>query len=122
MTTEAPEAPEAVNVHQPIAEGHRLVCGAPDCGYAIHTYPIRSLDDADRIATYWASLFKNNHSSQYDPGHAPDIAVEWEISATCSVCPDGGEIQMCEDGDAVCCDECGTHWDMNGNHGTRDEL
>jgi hypothetical protein len=114
-TTEALTA----NPHQPVMEEHALRCAAPECGYAMHVYKFPSGEDNTRL---WVDHFKRNHSRQYDPGNAPDITVEWEIIASCSVCIGGlGDVQLCEDGDAVCCKDCGTHWGMDGTSGQRDE-
>jgi hypothetical protein len=116
-TVEAP----ATNQHQPVEEGSFYRCATPDCHYSIYTYPIRRLP-VDRNAEYWASVWQSTHARQYDPGNAPDITVDWEISACCSVCPDGiGDVGTDADGDGVQCKECGTHWTMDGTLGERAE-
>lgn len=119
MTTEAPAAP-ATNPHQPALteDGHNLRCTAPDCGYALHVYHHPS---GNTPPEYWAGLFHSYHSRQYDPGNAPDIAVDWEISASCSVCPDGiGDVKT-NDSETVRCEECGTTWHIDGTGGERAE-
>lgn len=60
------------------------------------------------------------HQEQHKPGRALDIAVDWEVSALCSVCEDGvGDIVREDEG--VTCRECGTSWDLDGTDGRRDE-
>jgi hypothetical protein len=114
MTTEAP----ATNPHQPATQDTRIACAAPDCGYAMHRHPN---PDGSSMDAFLLDLFHRNHSRQYDPGRAPDIAVDWEISACCSVCPDGiGDVRM-EDSESVRCKECGTTWDIRGTSGERAE-
>jgi hypothetical protein len=116
-------APETTNLHQPITEEHHIKCAAPDCGYAMHTYPVRSIttgDDGDywdRLNTFWAEQFHRYHASQYDEGRAPDITVDWEISACCSVCEDGIGKVVHNDSETVTCEECGTTWFMDGTGG-----
>lgn len=113
----ATETP-AVNAHQPTKAEHALRCAAPDCGYAMHVY--RFPDDKDNTQL-WFDHFKRNHTAQYEPGRAPDITVEWEISALCSVCEDAiGDIEV-NDSDGVRCKDCGTTWSMDGTCGDRDE-
>lgn len=112
MTTST-ETP--TNQHQPITEEHRITCAAPDCGSALHTYnpPSGTID--------WPAIFRSQHAAQYDVGRAPDITVNYAIEALCSVCADIGSVKMCEDGDRVCCGDCGTHWSMHGTDGELEE-
>lgn len=106
---------QPANPHQPIPEVGRLRCAADGCDYALH-FP----------STFRPELgydgFHRLHSSQYDPGRAPDIAIDWVISASCSVCPDGiGEVEASDDGEGVWCQECGTTWSIHGTGGERAE-
>lgn len=108
---------ETTNPHQPTfrhsPEGvtYGADCTAPDCGVAVFS---GGFDDER-----YAALFKRSHSDQYEPGRAPDITVDWVISADCSVCEDGGDIDT-EDGESVICKDCGTTWGMTGENGERD--
>lgn len=108
------------NPHQPVTEDHRIICQAPDCGYAM--YRIKARDTDEYQDKFLLELFRKDHAAQYDTGRAPDIEVEWAIDALCSVCTDGiGALQVCHDGDAICCKDCGTHWDMHGKGGELEE-
>lgn len=64
----------------------------------------------------WSHLI-DDHLAQHDPGRALDIEVDWEPSARCSVCEDGGDIHQEDDG--LTCRDCGTRWDIDGCHGER---
>lgn len=61
-----------------------------------------------------------DHQEQHRPGRALDIEVDWEPSATCSVCPDGGDIHQ-DSSDTLECRQCGTVWDIDGSGGERYE-
>ncbi|QGJ93517.1 hypothetical protein SEA_MUFASA8_69 [Arthrobacter phage Mufasa8] len=116
-TTEAP----TTNLHQPVErDGNHLDCGAPDCGYSMFTHPIATptfKDQPEKMATYWRDQFQRHHSDQYAPGRAPDIAVDWEVSACCSICEDKiGDIVVV-DSETLTCKDCGTTWDMHGTSG-----
>jgi hypothetical protein len=113
MTTES----TATNPHQPQQTENRLTCTAPDCGYAMFTYGLRHFEgQPEKQDTYWRSLF-TNHADQFDPGRAPDITVDWEISACCSVCEDKiGHVET-NDSESVICKECGTTWHIDGTGG-----
>lgn len=104
---------ETVNAHQPVTATNRIDCAATDCGYAMHTYhpPQGSID--------WAHHFRQQHTAQYEPGRAPDITVDWEISACCSVCPDGIGKVVTNDSETVMCEECNTYWNIDGTCGER---
>lgn len=116
MTTEAP----TTNPHQPEIAAHHWNCTAPECRYQMHVYPIRAMDPAEH-GTYWQGIWDGTHAAQFGPGRAPDIAIEWEISALCSVCPDGiGEV-IVNDPESVICKECKTTWDMDGEQGELDQ-
>lgn len=58
-----------------------------------------------------------DHDSQHLPGRARDISVEWSVIAHCSVCEEGGDVNLDSDGDLLC-EECGTCWSMDGTGGT----
>lgn len=119
MTATA-EAP-ATNPHRPVEDGSFYRCFAAECDYSIYVYPLRRLS-AERSAEYWDVVWHSTHARQYEPGNAPDIAVDWEVSACCSVCPDGiGDVVTDSDGDGVECKECGTHWNIDGTLGERAE-
>ena len=60
--------------------------------------------------------FYADHQDQHRPGRAPDIEVDWEPSATCSVCPDGGDIHQ-DSSDVLEGRGCGTTWYLDGTGG-----
>lgn len=66
----------------------------------------------------WNHLI-DGHLAQHEPGRAVDIEVDWEPSARCSVCEDGGDIH--QEGDGLTCRDCGTTWSIDGTNGERDE-
>jgi hypothetical protein len=110
--------PRAQNLHQPASTENRITCAAPDCGYSMHTHSIRMFEGKpDQLATYWESLFDRHHADQYAPGRAPDITVDWEISACCSVCEDGVGKVVTNDSETVTCEECDTTWCIDGTAG-----
>ena len=57
-----------------------------------------------------------DHERQHAPGNALDITVEWEVIADCSVCEDGGKVDLDSDGDLMC-ENCGTYWSSDGTGG-----
>lgn len=67
---------------------------------------------------FYESMFQK-HADQYLPGRAPDIEVEYVVSATCSVCEDGGDVDT-NDSDSVVCGDCGTTWSNDGKWGERE--
>lgn len=110
------------NPHQPITEDRTIRCAAEDCSYAMHRITARPEQEQTRIDDYLLELFRSTHADQYSPGRAPDIAVDWTISALCSVCPDGiGDVEL-NDGESVTCRECLTTWSMDGTHGELEEI
>jgi hypothetical protein len=112
-TTAAP-----TNQHQPSTDTKHLHCTAPDCGYTLHVHQNRTIKDPDQ---FWPEQFRRHHGDQYEPGRAPDVAVDWVVSACCSVCEDGiGDIEV-NDSDSLRCKDCGTTWGMDGTAGERDE-
>lgn len=108
------------NPHQPITEDRQIRCAAEDCNFAMHRIRTSQAQGVQDI--HLLTLFHYNHADQYSPGRAPDIAVDWTISACCSVCPDGiGDVEL-NDGESVVCKECNTTWSMDGTHGEREEI
>jgi hypothetical protein len=79
------------------------------------------MPDGSSMDKFLLELFHKSHGGQYDAGRAPDIAVEWEISACCSVCPDGIGDVTTNDSETVTCKDCGTTWAMDGTAGERAE-
>lgn len=57
----------------------------------------------------------DEHLKQHNPGRAPDIEIEYILSADCSVCEDGGDI-VADDG-VLLCRICQTSWSDDGTHG-----
>jgi len=108
----------ATNPHQPTVTEKAITCGAPECGYAMHRH---GNPDGTSMDEFLLTLFQRNHSGQYDVGRAPDIAVDWEISALCSVCPDGIGTVVTIDSETIACEECNTHWNLDGTAGERSE-
>lgn len=107
-----------MNAHQPVlvrnpdGVAHTAECAAADCPHLVLA-GLRTDKEYER-------MFKE-HTDQYEPGRAPDITVDWEVSALCSVCEDGiGDIEVDSDGD-LACKECGTYWSITGDGGTRSE-
>jgi len=106
------------NPHQPSTDTRHLHCTAEGCQFTQYVYPNPTIKDE---GTFWLELFRRYHSDQYEPGRAPDIEVDWVISASCSVCEDGiGGVEV-NDSDSIRCKDCGTTWDMRGGAGERDE-
>lgn len=66
----------------------------------------------------WSHMI-DHHLAQHEPGRALDIDVDWEPSASCSVCTHGGDVQ--QDGDGLVCQDCGTTWNIDGTFGYRTE-
>lgn len=81
-----------------------------ECDYATYTG-----GDPDRD---WSHLI-DGHLAQHEPDRALDIEVDWEPSASCSVCEDGGDVVYEDDG--LMCRDCRTHWDIDGKSGYRAE-
>lgn len=86
-------------------------CSDPGHHFIVASGPMAS-------EAYYASAFRR-HAAQYEEGRAPDIAVDWEVSASCSVCGDGGDVRQ-EDSESVGCRDCGTSWYIDGTYGTRE--
>ena len=109
------------NIHTPRVGDGVLECEAPGCGLAMYvgkhtTDTARAqASPADYLGFVW-----NNHARQFEPGAAPDITVEWELVASCSVCPEGGDMRHGDD-NTVVCDVCGSWWDHDGTGGEADE-
>lgn len=107
-----------LNSHQPSTDTKHLHCEAEGCQFTQYVHPNPTIKDDDK---FWLEQFRRYHSDQYEPGRAPDIEVDWVISASCSICEDGiGDIEV-NDSDSIRCKDCGTTWDMRGTSGERDE-
>jgi hypothetical protein len=108
-----------VNAHQPElirnADGiaTSASCAAPNCNTNVRA---GMASDEGYIAH-----FTRLHTVQYEPGRAPDIEVDWDPSANCSVCEDLGEVKADPDGEGLFCVQCKTRWGMDGEHGERAE-
>lgn len=77
------------------------------CATSIHTWlPERAS----------LELVLADHERQHAPGNALDITVEWKVIADCSVCEDGGKVDLDSDGDLMC-EKCGTYWSSDGTGG-----
>lgn len=108
--------------HFPVANGGALVCNAPSCEYTAYigeAAVARGAASETPLAEYFANLW-HGHARQFEPGAAPDITVEWELVASCSVCPEGGDMRQGDD-NTVECQVCGTYWDHDGTDGETDE-
>lgn len=106
--------------------------------YEIVTYRIPDDPAASTIAvTIWCSVCQtpiytgvpkdpndpprtwlSDHLAQHnDPIRALDVTVEWQLVATCSVCPDGtGDMQVDDEG-FIICNTCRTLWCADGTQG-----
>lgn len=104
-------AHEPIFKHSPEGVTYAVSCAASDCHYLLSA----GGSDDER----YRSLFES-HRSQYDPGRAPDIEIEYELVATCSVCADGGDVK--DEGETVACAKCGTNWYRDGSYGERAEV
>lgn len=100
------------NPHKPRMNGPLVECiRCP--GYILAG--VGSLPIEGRIAA-----FERVHASQFEPGKAPDITVDFEIVAECSICDDGGDIGTV-DSETVSCRDCGATWAMDGTGGETSE-
>lgn len=99
----------AMGIHPSGAVGS-VSCAADGCHYLLTA----GLGTAER----YAGMFKREHAVQYEPGRAPDIEVDYIISADCSICEDGGDVDM-TDSDTLSCSKCSTTWNARGEHGER---
>jgi hypothetical protein len=97
--------------HELVMDGNAARCAG--CGHVI--FGLAHLQPGQMEA-----MFRNLHGRQYEPGNAPDITVEWELVAQCSVCPDGGSIELV-DSEGVRCTECRTTWAIDGSMGEREQ-
>lgn len=116
---------EFVNPHQIVIpdpyEGS-FTCAAPDCRFWSTGASVKRggvLSSREHIVTVNEFIFKD-HANQFLPDRAPDIQVEYELVANCSVCDDGGDMFQDWEGE-IGCRDCGTSWDRNGEHGERHE-
>ncbi|QAY16180.1 hypothetical protein SEA_SONALI_68 [Arthrobacter phage Sonali] len=109
------------NPHQPSTGTRHLHCTADGCHFTLQRPAASPNSTPGDFENFWLGKFIDYHSGQFEPGRAPDIAVDWEISACCSVCPDGiGDIEVI-DSDTIQCKDCRTTWDMTGSNGDREE-
>lgn len=84
-----------------------------ECTYIIFTaVPARLVETAGELIDY--------HLEQHEPGRALDIEIEWILSASCSVCDDGGDIEQ-DSTETVICNDCNTTWTIDGTDGELDE-
>lgn len=112
---------EFVNPHQPVvATPYGGGIGCSGCGYYAMTGKLAHLSEED-IAKFVQNHFRE-HADQYLPGRAPDITVEYELVASCSVCEDGTGNVVQDDSESVRCDDCGTTWFIDGTQGEREEV
>lgn len=61
------------------------------------------------------------HLETHEPGRAPDIDVEYVLSASCSVCEDGIGDVVQDSSEMLECRECGTTWSEDGTYGEKTE-
>lgn len=116
MTTTA----TSINLHQPVIDRTAVRCAAPDCGHVIYGLLHPERMEVPRDQEHARNLFTRMHTAEHAPGKAPSIEVDYIISAYCSVCPDGGDVDQIES-DTLECSKCKTTWDERGNHGERAE-
>lgn len=94
-------SPEGVSLH--------LMCD--ECRYQMFTWVPVDVEHPEELLA--------DHLRQHGEGRALDIEVDWEVSARCSVCPDGGNVRLSDD--SLVCDGCDTTWDLEGKFGERNE-
>lgn len=112
------------NPHIPRLTESAVECSAPGCShiwYVGSDAVERAKERTPRDPVAFFTSIWGNHSRQFEPGGAPDITVEWEIVAHCSVCPDKVGDVVTNDSESVVCNECGTTWGMDGESGETDE-
>lgn len=68
-------------------------------------------------AEEYATNSIRDHLETHEPGRAPNIEVDYILSADCSVCEDGGDVK--DEGEALVCGDCGTTWYRDGTYGER---
>ncbi len=68
-------------------------------------------------AEEYATNSIRDHLETHEPGRAPDIEVDYILTADCSVCEDGGDVK--DEGEALVCGDCGTTWYRDGTYGER---
>ena len=107
VTDEETPSPTA---NRPDGRSVKATCDA--CGHTVYTWIPTAEPSAVRLL--------GDHVQQHAPGRALDITVGWELVASCSVCPDGGDIVVC-DSETIECRTCGTTWDSDGKCGERTE-
>ena len=100
--------------HYPTGETFKADCAVKGCYYV--AFAGEGTDEA------YGKRFYRDHAIQYEPGHAPNIEVDWEPSADCPFCEYGGKVEVDVDGEGLRCAECGTTWGMDGRHGERAEV
>jgi hypothetical protein len=108
------------NTHQPVVDGTAVRCADTGCCHAVFGIIRATEQDNPEAQERAKESFKQRHTVQYEAGNAPDIEVDWQIVATCSVCPDGGDVDT-NDGETVICKGCNTTWYIDGTGGTRAE-
>lgn len=98
-----------INVH-----GRRFIEAAcPECHHTVVTS-----GPADVNGHIVGEQIIRDHLETHAPWRAPDIEVSWEPQASCSICEDGGNIEL-EGPDALACSTCGTIWEIDGTYGER---
>lgn len=107
------------NLHQPQMDGTAVRCAVPDCGTVVFGLLHPERVEVEREQENAREAFKRMHTSEYEPGRAPSISVEWALVASCSVCPDMGDVVM--DDDVLVCQTCKTTWFRDGSFGERPE-
>lgn len=111
MTSDADTTAAIVTTSEPSDGwvGIRAECHI--CGYVVFTGALV------RVKRDWGAYLLRGHYEQHAPGRALDITVDWEVSADCSVCDDGGDIRHEDDG--LTCEKCWTTWSIDGTCGER---
>lgn len=91
----------------------KFECLAEGCSHWIYTGLLKGVEAKQTPGI-------RDHQDQHRPDRAFDIEVDWEVSASCSVCE--GEVgNVVQEDDGVMCRECGTYWSIDGTGGYRDE-
>lgn len=80
------------------------------------TFTMTREDTADVILQMDAN--QAHDPRQHDPDRAPDIEVDFELVADCSICEDGGTIELIDAAESLECSDCKTTWSIDLDHST----
>lgn len=90
----------------------RTICS--ECGYSVIT--VISLDRMRALGASTTGVIDEHLAQHNEPDRAPDIEIDWTPDASCSICDDGGNIEI-NDIETVVCRQCNTTWTLDGTDG-----